>query len=72
MAQALGLWRGTPFRDLECAELQAEADLIEQVRADALEEFAELELGLGRHAALASRLTQWTARYRCARGWSAA
>jgi DNA-binding SARP family transcriptional activator len=38
MAQALGLWRGTPFDGLECAEVQAEADLIDQARADGLEE----------------------------------
>jgi DNA-binding SARP family transcriptional activator len=63
MAQALGLWRGTPFDGLECAEVQAEADLIDQARADGLEEFAELELELGRHTALASRLAEWTARY---------
>lgn len=63
MAQALGLWRGTPFDGLDCTELQSEAVLIDQVRVDALEEFAELELGLGRHAALASRLIEWAARY---------
>jgi DNA-binding SARP family transcriptional activator/tetratricopeptide (TPR) repeat protein len=63
MAQALRLWRGTPFHDSECAELRAEADLIEQVRADGLEEFAELELELGHHAALGSGLSEWTARY---------
>ena len=63
MAEALELWRGTPFDGLECAELQAEADLIEHRRADGLEEFAELELELGRHAALAGRLAEWTARY---------
>jgi DNA-binding SARP family transcriptional activator len=63
MAEALELWRGTPFDGLECAELQAAADLIEHRRADGLEELAELELELGRHAALAGRLAEWTARY---------
>ena len=63
MAQAQGLWRGTPFDGLECARLQAEAELLDHWRADGLEELAELELELGQHAGLAGRLTQAAARY---------
>jgi len=60
---ALALWRGPAFEGIECAYLQAEADAIEQEHADALEQLAELELILGRHAALVPRLGELVARY---------
>jgi DNA-binding SARP family transcriptional activator len=63
LAEAVGLWRGTPFDGIDCAELQAEAALIEQAQADGLEELAELELELGRPAVVAARLAPWAARY---------
>jgi DNA-binding SARP family transcriptional activator len=63
MDDALALWRGPVFDGIECAELQAEAELIEQEYVDGIEELAELELLLGHQTTLVSRLNGWSDRY---------
>jgi len=60
---ALALWRGRPFRGIGCAFLERAADLIEQERASALEEYAETELALGNAATLAKPLAEWVAEH---------
>jgi DNA-binding SARP family transcriptional activator len=63
LEESLALWHDRPFAGLACAELDAEADRIEQEHLGILEEHAELGLELGRHVALADSLTQWCARH---------
>jgi len=55
--EALGLWRGRPFRDLAAPELDLVANLIEEEYLSALEDYARIELGLGNHTALIVPLT---------------
>ncbi|MGD0557766.1 MAG: BTAD domain-containing putative transcriptional regulator [Streptosporangiaceae bacterium] len=50
--EALGLWRGRPFRDLAASELDIAANLIEEEYLSALEEYARVELRLGNHTSL--------------------
>ena len=60
---ALALWRGRPFGGTDCAWLESTADLIEEERASALEEYAETELALGNAATLAKPLAEWVAEH---------
>lgn len=76
LRDALALWRGRPFEGIGCVSLEASADLIDQERAGALEEYAEIELALGgttgssvpaltsvSSASLAEQLAGWAAEY---------
>jgi DNA-binding SARP family transcriptional activator len=55
--EALGLWRGMPFRDLAAPEMGLVANLIEEEYLSALEDYARIELGLGNHTSLIVPLT---------------
>ena len=57
LQHALGLWRGTPFAELEDAPAaMAERARLEELRAIALEDRAVAGLALGRHATVAAEL----------------
>ncbi len=60
--EALALWRGTPFADLEDAPAaSAERFRLEELRLVALEDRAVAALALGRHATVAAELEALTA-----------
>ncbi len=53
LRDALALWRGPPLADVE---LRGEAERLDELRLEAIEERLELELGLGRDTALVAEL----------------
>lgn len=56
--EALKVWRGRAYADVRDIALVAdEADRIDELRPDAVEQWAELELQLGRHTELLPELT---------------
>ncbi|XVQ85655.1 BTAD domain-containing putative transcriptional regulator [Microbispora siamensis] len=57
LREALDLWRGTPFADTSSSLLQSEAALLVQQRLDAYEQYAALQLELGRHGEIVSELS---------------
>ncbi|MFC5176494.1 BTAD domain-containing putative transcriptional regulator [Nocardioides taihuensis] len=62
--EALGLWRGTPYVELEEAPAAvAERARLEELRTVALEDRAVAALALGDHATVAAELEALTARY---------
>jgi predicted ATPase/DNA-binding SARP family transcriptional activator len=57
MRRALGLWRGPAYGELAYEDFaHAEANRLEELRLDAVEERIEAELALGRHADLLAEL----------------
>ncbi|WP_432934230.1 BTAD domain-containing putative transcriptional regulator [Microbispora sp. CA-135349] len=57
LAQALGLWRGTPYADVRSEEwAQPEIGRLEQMRLDTVEGLAAALLELGRHTDVVARL----------------
>ncbi|HEY3558278.1 MAG TPA: BTAD domain-containing putative transcriptional regulator [Kribbella sp.] len=61
---ALGLWRGTPYSDLDDVPAAvAERGRLEDLRLVALEDRAVAQLALGRHATLAAELEALTAEH---------
>jgi DNA-binding SARP family transcriptional activator len=63
LRDALALWRGTPYADFAYEPFaSAEIRHLEELRACALELWAEAELALGGHAALAPKLERLVAR----------
>lgn len=64
LTDALSLWRGQPYADLEdAAAAQAERARLEELRATALEDRAVAALALGRHGTVAGELEGLTATY---------
>ncbi|MBJ7358180.1 AfsR/SARP family transcriptional regulator, partial [Nocardioides sp.] len=64
LGEALDLWRGTPYVELEDAPAAvAERARLEELRAVALEDRAVAALALGDHATVAVELEALTARY---------
>src|SRR5437763_6753201 len=62
LAEALELWRGTPFAEFESEPFARDAGArLEDARLAALEERIEVDLALGRHARLVSELEQLVA-----------
>jgi DNA-binding SARP family transcriptional activator len=62
--QALALWRGSALTGLtEAPALAAEADALEELRLDALEQRFELDLAQGRYAEITAELRALTNRY---------
>ncbi|MGN9844896.1 BTAD domain-containing putative transcriptional regulator [Nonomuraea sp. H19] len=59
--QALELWRGAPLDGLAAPWARVEATRLEEVRAVAVEEYAEDLMALGEHAEAVSELTAHTA-----------
>jgi DNA-binding SARP family transcriptional activator len=56
-AEADALWRGAAFADLDDVDLvRAEAVRLEELRANAIEEFFDLGLARGEHGALVGRI----------------
>jgi DNA-binding SARP family transcriptional activator/tetratricopeptide (TPR) repeat protein len=56
-AEADALWRGAAFADLDDVDLvRAEAVRLEELRANAIEEFFDIGLARGEHAALVGRI----------------
>jgi DNA-binding SARP family transcriptional activator len=53
LREALELWRGPPLADVD---LRREAERLDELRLDAVEECLELELGFGRHGELVHQL----------------
>ena len=63
LAEALELWRGTPFAEFESEPFARDAGArLEDARLAALEERIEADLALGRHARLIPELEQLVAR----------
>ena len=56
IGEALGLWRGQPYADVDADFARAEADRLTALRLAAVELAAELDLVLGRHAELVTTL----------------
>ncbi|HCT75621.1 MAG TPA: hypothetical protein DGG94_03440 [Micromonosporaceae bacterium] len=55
--KALGLWRGDAFADITCCGyVTRHAQMLEEQRLHALDQFASLELSLGRHSQLIGAL----------------
>ncbi|WP_191908019.1 BTAD domain-containing putative transcriptional regulator [Nocardioides cynanchi] len=64
LEEALGLWRGTPYAELEDApRAVAERTRLEELRLVAREDLAVAELALGRHATVAADLEAMTAEH---------
>lgn len=63
LAEALGLWHGRPFMDVQPQStlVAAEAERLEEARLDALELSFEARIGCGRHAGLTTELSRLTA-----------
>lgn len=57
ITQALALWRGPALDGLSGGRIEAEAAHLESVRLNLSEEYAELQLKLGRHRTLIPELT---------------
>ena len=61
---ALGLWRGTPYAELDDApQAVAERTRLEELRLVALEDRAVASLALGQHATVAADLEAMTAEH---------
>jgi DNA-binding SARP family transcriptional activator/tetratricopeptide (TPR) repeat protein len=60
---ALSLWRGRPFGGMDCIELDATADVIEQEYVAAVEEYAGLRVTAGDFAGVAASLPEWVSRH---------
>ncbi|TDC90385.1 transcriptional regulator [Saccharopolyspora aridisoli] len=58
LRQALRLWRGTPYQDLDLTELTGEAQRIDERRLVALEQLHAAELDCGRHAFIIAELAE--------------
>ncbi|HEY1628121.1 MAG TPA: BTAD domain-containing putative transcriptional regulator [Streptosporangiaceae bacterium] len=63
LQDALTLWRGRPFSGLDCIELDATADVIEQEYVAAVEDDAGLKVVAGDFAELAGGLPEWVSRH---------
>ncbi len=63
LQEALALWRGRPFGGLDCIELDAMADAIEQEYVAVLEEYAGLKVIAGDFAGLTGSLPEWVSRH---------
>ncbi|WP_143531985.1 AfsR/SARP family transcriptional regulator [Saccharothrix sp. ALI-22-I] len=61
--QALDLWRGTPFEDVDVGVVREEAARLEERRQAVLDARIEADLALGRHHDLIAELTTLVARY---------
>jgi DNA-binding SARP family transcriptional activator len=61
--EALALWRGRPFGGMDCIELDATADVIEQEYVAAVEDYAGLRVTAGDFAGLAGSLPEWVSRH---------
>ncbi|MFE9252377.1 BTAD domain-containing putative transcriptional regulator [Streptomyces sp. NPDC007088] len=57
LGQALGLWRGPVLTDMSSPVLETEAELLDHRRLTAYEQYATLQLQLGRHREVISELT---------------
>jgi DNA-binding SARP family transcriptional activator len=57
LAGAIGLWRGQPFENVDSPVLNEAVPRLTRRYLDACEQWAELGLQLGRHDAVAARLT---------------
>ncbi|MFI5800682.1 BTAD domain-containing putative transcriptional regulator [Streptomyces sp. NPDC051677] len=57
LGQVLGLWRGPILTDLSSPVIETEAELFEHRRLTAYEQYATLQLQLGRHREIISELT---------------
>lgn len=57
LGQALGLWRGPVLTDMSSSVIETEAELLEHRRLTAYEQYATLQLQLGRHREIISELT---------------
>ncbi|MFG3424781.1 BTAD domain-containing putative transcriptional regulator [Streptomyces californicus] len=57
LGQALGLWRGLVLTDMSSPVLETEAELLDHRRLAAYEQYATLQLQLGRHREVISELT---------------
>jgi DNA-binding SARP family transcriptional activator len=60
---ALSLWRGPALAGLDCPLLTGAAAYLDEQRAAAIEQLAELELQLGNHGRLVGELIEITAEY---------
>jgi DNA-binding SARP family transcriptional activator/tetratricopeptide (TPR) repeat protein len=60
---ALDLWRARPLDGLDCAELEAAADQVEQEYVGVLEEYAALELRIGHRDTVIEAVTPWAMRH---------
>ncbi len=58
---ALNLWHGTPLANVSSEVLDAERDLLRELRATVLEERIQADLDLGRHQELVPELTRLAA-----------
>jgi DNA-binding SARP family transcriptional activator len=63
LRDALSLWRGPALAGLDCPALTGAAAHLNEQRATAIEQLAELELELGHHGQLVGELTEVTAEY---------
>lgn len=64
LAEALDLWRGAPFRELEDLDwARAEIEHLQLDRLEMLEERWEVELALGRHTQITGELAAFTAEH---------
>jgi DNA-binding SARP family transcriptional activator/tetratricopeptide (TPR) repeat protein len=63
LQEALALWRGRPFGGMDCIELDATADMIEQEYVAVLEEYAGLKVNAGDFADLTGSLPEWVSRH---------
>ncbi len=62
--EALGLWRGSPFRELEDDDwARARIEHLEQDRLEMLEERWETSLALGRHTQITGELASFTSEH---------
>ncbi len=71
LEEALGLWRGAPFPELEdLVWARAEIERLRQERLEAIEERFEVALALGRHTQIIGELAAFTAEHaRRERAW---
>jgi DNA-binding SARP family transcriptional activator len=63
LAEVLDLWRGRPFAGLDCVELLALAERVEQEYVSVLEAYAHTELLRGNHEPLVKQLAGWVPEY---------
>lgn len=63
LRQALNLWRGAPFEGLSAPWAQVEAARLEEARATAIEELADVRLALGEYEELVPELVSHTAQH---------